>query len=95
MGKLVEVRGQTPKMVSQHPMVTPMGLPGSGVPEMHQGYLDTAEGSQIIVLSREPAKCTGAMRVKGSLRGIDLGGPAGTKESYKGWAIEDATIVCE
>lgn len=96
MGKLVEVRGQTPKMVNQHPMMAPpAGPPGSTGPAMHQEYLDTAEGSQIIVLTRNPSKCAGAMRVKGTLRAIDLGGPAGTKESYQGWSIDDATIFCE
>ena len=95
VGKLVEFRGQPPKMVNQHPMMAPLSPPGSGVPTIHQSYLETPEGNQIIVLSREQDKCTGKMRVKGSLRAIDLGGPDKTKESYRGWAIDDATIVCE
>lgn len=94
-GKLVELRGQTPKMVYQHPMMAPMSLPGGGAPTIHQGYIETSEGGQIIVLSREPDKCSGAKRVKGSLRAIDLGGPDKTKESYRGWVIDDATVVCE
>lgn len=95
VGKLVEVRGQTPKMVAQHPMMAPLSPPGGDLPTIHQSYLETAEGGQIIVLSREQNKCTGAMRVKGTLRAIDMGGPPKTKQSYKGWSIEDATITCE
>ena len=95
VGKLVELRGQTPKMVYQHPMMAPMGAPGGSAPTIHQGYIETSEGGQIIVLSREPDKCSGAKRVKGSLRAIDLGGPDKTKESYRGWVIDDATVICE
>lgn len=95
VGKMVEVRGQEPKMVYQHPMIAPMTLPGSGAPTVQQSYLEIAGGSQIIVLSKTGDKCTGAKRVKGSLREINLGGPSGTKESYSGWAIENATITCE
>jgi hypothetical protein len=95
VGKIVEIRGQNPKMVYQHPMIAPMSPPGSGAPTIHQGYLETSEGNQIIVLSRQQDKCSGTKRVKGSLRDIDLGGPDKTKESYRGWAIYDATIECE
>ena len=95
VGKQVEVLGQTPKMVYQHPMIAPVGMPGSAAPTMKQGYLELSEGNQIIVISKDADSCSGAKRVKGSLRQIDLGGPAGTKESYRGWAIENATITCE
>jgi hypothetical protein len=95
IGKIVELRGQNPKFVNQHPMMAPMSPLGGAAPTIHQGYLETSEGGQIIVLSREPDKCSGAKRVKGSLRAIDLGGPDKTKESYRGWAIEDATVICE
>lgn len=81
-------------MVYQHPMIAPMSMPG-GPPTMKQGYLELSQGNQIIVLSRDDDKCSGSKRVKGSLREIDMGGPAGTKESYRGWAIENATITCE
>lgn len=94
-GKEVEVRGQTPKMVYQHPMLAPINPLGGAQPKVHQEYLEVTEGTQIVVLTSEPSKCTGAMRVKGKLRAVDLGGPAGTKESYKGWAIDDAKVICE
>jgi hypothetical protein len=94
IGKRVEVRGKEPQMVYQHPMIAPMALPGTA-PVMQQSYLETAEGSQIIILSKDADKCAGAKRVTGSLREINLGGPSGTKQSYRGWAIEDAKITCE
>lgn len=95
VGKLVEIRGQSPKFVNQHPVLAPLSPPGGDQPTIHQSYLETSAGNQIIVLSRQDVKCSGAMRVKGNLRAIDLGGPDRTKESYRGWAIDDATIVCE
>lgn len=94
IGKRVEVRGKEPKMVYQHPMIAPMSAPG-GPPTMQQSYLEVAEGSQIIVLSKTMPKCGEGKRVTGTLREINLGGAEGTKESYKGWSIDDATITCE
>ncbi len=82
-------------MVYQHPLLAPMGAPGSDKPTIHQSYLETAEGGQVIVLSKQNDDCKGAKRVKGTLRAIDMGGPSGTKSSYKGWSLNDAEIVCE
>jgi hypothetical protein len=81
-------------MVSQHPLIAPMSQPG-GPPAMQQTYIEVGEGSQIIVLSKEADKCTGTKRVVGTLREINMGGPEGTKQSYRGWSINDATITCE
>ncbi|HRI65453.1 MAG TPA: hypothetical protein PK156_14495 [Polyangium sp.] len=92
-GKLVEVRGKAPQMVMQHPMLTGPSLPGHKA--LHQGYLDAADGRQIILLSAEPIACPGSMRVRGTLHGIDMGGPEGTKTSYKGYSIQDAVATCE
>lgn len=95
VGKIVEVHGQTPKMVNQHPMMAPVNPMGGPAPKISQSYLDMPEGRQIIIISSKPDDCDGAKRVKGSLREIDMGGPSGTKQSYHGWAIENATITCE
>lgn len=89
----MEVRGKNPQMVMQHPMLTGPSLPGHK--PMHQGYLDTADGRQLILLSAEPIACTGAMRVRGTLHSIDMGGPDGTKMSYKGYSIRNAAATCE
>ena len=95
VGKLVEIRGKNPPIVYQHPVLAPMAAPGSDKPTIQQSYLETDEGGQVIVLSKQQDTCTGAKRVKGTLRAIDLGGPSGTKLSYKGWSVDDAAIVCE
>lgn len=93
IGKLVEMRGKDPQLVMQHPM---LGGGPPGAVTMQQTYLETAEGNQIIILSKTAPKCPGAQkRVKGTLRDVNLGGPEGTKESYRGWSIHDATITCE
>lgn len=94
IGKRVELRGKEPKMVYQHPMIAPMSRPG-GPPTMQQSYLEVGEGTQVIVLSKDADKCSGAKRVTGTLGEINMGGPAGTKESYRGWSINDATVTCE
>lgn len=85
-GQRVQVDGRNPEMVHQHPMMNG--------PETEQGYLDVEGGRQVVIVSSEPVSCKGAMRVVGTLRGIDLGGEPGTKESYAGWVIEDATVTC-
>lgn len=85
-GKRVQVDGRNPEMVNQHPMMNG--------PDTEQGYLDVEGGGQIVIVSSEPVSCKGAMRVVGTLRGIDLGGAPGTKESYQGWMIEGATVTC-
>jgi hypothetical protein len=85
-GKRVQVDGRNPEMVGQHPMMNG--------PDTEQGYLDVEGGGQIVIVSSEPVTCKGAMRVVGTLRGNDLGGEPGTKESYQGWVIEGATVTC-
>jgi hypothetical protein len=85
-GKRVQVDGRNPEMVSQHPMMNG--------PETEQGYLDVEGGGQIVLITREVVTCKGAMRVVGTLRGTDMGGEPGTKDSYQGWMIEDAEVTC-
>jgi hypothetical protein len=85
-GKRVQVDGRNPEMIHQHPM--------SNGPYTEQGYLDVEGGGQIVIVSREAVSCKRAMRVVGTLRGIRGSGAPGTKESYRGWVIEDATVTC-
>jgi hypothetical protein len=85
-GKRVQVDGRNPEMIHQHPM--------SNGPYTEQGYLDVEGGGQIVIVSREAVSCERAMRVVGTLRGIRGSGAPGTKESYRGWVIEDATVTC-
>jgi hypothetical protein len=85
-GKRVQVDGRNPEMVYQHPMMNG--------PDTEQGYLEVEGAGQIVLVTREPVTCKADMRVIGTLRAIDLGGEPGTKESYKGWVIEDAEVTC-
>lgn len=91
--KKVELKGKNPDMVHQHPMLS--GPSGPGMPPSHQAYLEMPQGTQVILVSKEAVNCKGPMRATGILRPIDLGGAPGTKESYKGWALYQATVVCE
>lgn len=90
-GKRVRLEGRAPEMVMQHPMMNGDPLAAK---KIHQSYLEIERGAQVIVLSEAPNACAGAMVVTGTLRSIDLGGEPGTKDSYKGWQVADATIEC-
>jgi hypothetical protein len=89
VGKRVQIDGKAPEFVQQHPMMT-----GPFDDGWKQDYMDVSEAMQIIVLTKEPGKCKGAMRVVGTLEGIDLGGEPGTKESYGGWVVREAEVTC-
>ncbi len=91
--RLVQLKGKAPTLVAQHPMLT--GPSGPGMPPSHQGYIELEGARQVIVISKEPISCNGPMRVLGTLRAVDLGGEPGTKESYRGWAVHNATVYCE
>lgn len=93
-GQRVQLRGRAAEHVQQHPI---LAVPEDVSPDgrnSQQGYID-AEGVQLIVLTKAPFDCRGAVSVVGTLRGIDLGGEPGTKGSYSGWALEDAAVTCE
>ncbi len=62
--------------------------------DARQVYLDVGE-VQIIVVTEDTADCVGPMTAEGRLTVIDLGGPEGTRQSYRGLAIRDATVRCE
>jgi hypothetical protein len=85
-GKLVQVDGSNADMVQQHPMVNG--------PDTEQGYMDVEGAGQIILVTKRAVDCSGAMRVVGTLRGVDGGGAPGTKDSYQGWMIEHAQVTC-
>ncbi len=94
VGKRVQIRGKQPVMLMQHPMLVTPALPGAVAST--QSYVETAEGLQVIVLTENgQSPCAGAMRVEGTLKAINLGGAQGTPMSYRGWAVQGATVTCE
>jgi hypothetical protein len=93
-GREVELRGQAPQMVMQHPVLSqPEGLSPDNR-NSYQGYLEVDQ-AQVIVLTNAAFACPGAMRVVGTLARVDLGGEPGTKGSYAGWSVSDAVVTCE
>jgi hypothetical protein len=90
-GQRVKLEGKEPEpgMMGQHPMLNFPDEKG----ERFQSYLDV-QGVQVIVISREEVACQGERTVIGVLRGVDLGGEPGTKESYAGWSVEEAEVTC-
>lgn len=94
VGKPVEIRGQQPRLLTQHPMLAAPALPGTAA--QTQTYVETPEGLQVIVLTTDgQGPCAGPMRVRGTLQEVELGGAEGTPSSYRGWAVQGANIACE
>lgn len=89
----VQVRGRIPSSLQQHPLLTAPAP--NGAPSEIQSYLDTADGTQLIVLSRQPLPaCPGAILATGTLQAIHLDGPNGSKYSYQGWALRETELRC-
>ena len=88
IGKHVRVTGEQPKVLYSHPIIS---LP-SGVDSV-QSYLDL-EDQQLIILSEEPWDGKGRVEVFGLLLEIDMGGPEGTRSSYRNYYISKSTIRC-
>lgn len=85
-GKRVSVVGDPPTQ--------PLAHPRAGGPSVHQSYLDFGD-VQLVIGSKIVPECTGPRRVTGRLNRIDLGGKTGTRQSYRGWSITQAEIVCQ
>lgn len=61
-------------------------------PGQEQSYFEVA-GTSLIVHSAAPIACDRA-ELTGRLRLHDQGGAAGTPESWRGWVLDAATVVC-
>jgi hypothetical protein len=85
------VVGTKAKLVQQHPSSGALPLPGSK--PLVDDYLDV-DGRQIVVVLEKVIDCPGRVEVVGRLVAVGLGGPAGTKSSYSGFRLEQATARC-
>ncbi len=95
-GEGVTILGQISQMVMQHPIIAyeSGSLQGkSGPTRSIQNYMDVGD-HQIILLSKTEINCTGEMQVTGTLGRIDMGGKAGTKQSYTGWSVQVDKFMC-
>jgi hypothetical protein len=88
VGQEVVFDGKIPIQVMDHPLV--------GGPGAYQGYVDVAGVGQIVMLpSSDPGCAAGVpVSVRGTLRRIELGGPEGTRSSYRGWSVDGASVTC-
>lgn len=84
-GKMVRFIGTVPEVI--------LGHPTAGGPDTKQSYLEVGK-RQIVVSSTAASACSGSRVVTGILNKVDLGGAAGTRSSYQGWSITEATITC-
>ncbi|MFO0550703.1 MAG: hypothetical protein U0271_20075 [Polyangiaceae bacterium] len=87
VGKRVRVVGRPAPDVMQHPMPPP------GAAEETVDYVDV-DGAQLVVVLKSPMQCAGQVEITGILREVNLNGPAGTKEEYRGYRVEDASSRC-
>ncbi|KOR30133.1 hypothetical protein TI03_00315 [Achromatium sp. WMS1] len=72
----------------QHPMLTsPFGK------YSHQEYM-SVQGTTVMLLLDSPLTCNNKLQAIGKLKLVDLGGPSGTKNSYRSWALWVETWQC-
>ena len=86
--QLVQIKGSIPKMVYSHPILSSP----SGVDSV-QKYLQVGE-LQLIILSDSDWMCSGEVQATGFLKEIDMGGPEGTRGSYRNYYISKSEIQC-
>ena len=88
IGQLVQITGNTPQMLHSHPIISsPSGI------DSVQKYLQFGE-QQLIILSDRDWTCIGEIKVTGLLQEINMGGPTGTRGSYKNYYISESKIQC-
>lgn len=84
-GQTVTLNVTRPKMIPNAPI-----LAG---PDRQQDYFEVG-GTSLIALVKEPVGCDN-VALMGTLRVVDLGGPKGTPEEWRGWVIDVASVTCE
>ena len=87
LGQQIRIVGLAQQPVYSHPVLSSTGA------NAVQSYVDF-DDRQFVVLSAEQVSCSHKMEVSGVLREVDLGGPAGTRGSYRNFYIEQSTIRC-
>ena len=88
IGQFVQIKGSVPQMVFSHPILSSP----SGVDSV-QKYIQVGE-LQLIILSEGDWTCSGDVQVNGILKEIDMGGPEGTRGSYRNYYISKSEIQC-
>lgn len=89
-GTTAAIEGVAATVVHNHPVLNDSPFPDQAPAQL---YMDVGD-LQVIVLTSEDTRCTGRMTATGTLRLVDLGGPEGTMGSYRGLAIEGASLTC-
>ena len=86
--QLVQIKGTVPQMVYSHPIISsPAGI------DSVQKYVQVGE-QQFIILSDSDWMCSAEIEVMGILKEIDIGGPDGTRGSYRNYYISKSKIQC-
>ena len=88
LGKITRVTGTVPQTPHAHPII-----PTNPDQKTTQSYIQV-EDQQLIVLVELPIDCAGTIELTGVLNEIDLGGPEGTRSSYKNYYFSQSTVYC-
>lgn len=80
--------GTVPDMILPHPH-----LAGPAEFGRFHGYIEV-DGQQYVLVVPEIPTCTDSMEATGILREIDLGGPEGTRNSYRNYYLAKAEVRC-
>lgn len=86
--QFVQIKGLVPQVMYSHPILSsPSGI------DSVQKYLQVGE-QQFIILSDSDWMCSAEIQVTGILKEIDMGGPEGTRGSYRNYYISKSQIQC-
>ena len=80
--------GTVPEMILPHPY-----LAGPAELGLFHGHIEV-DGQQYVLVVPEIPTCTHGMEAIGTLREIDLGGPEGTRNSYRNYYLTNAQVRC-
>ena len=80
--------GTVPEMILPHPY-----LAGPAEFGRFHGHIEV-DGQQYVLVVPEILTCTHGMEATGTLREIDLGGPEGTRNSYRNYYLANAEVRC-
>jgi hypothetical protein len=87
-GKKVQLKGTLSTQVNAHPDMTSPSY-------RFQNYLDTAFGQVVLISSKNISCAKKKLEVTGILGWKDLGGAAGTRDSYQNAFITVEKFICQ
>ena len=93
--KTVKIRTKISQFGLQHPvgMHDTLDFKTKELKRVHENYLEF-DGWEIVATYKEPFKCENNIEIEGTVDVVNLGGPKGTKNSYKNVWIKTDNYKC-